>query len=89
MNLIKKILHILVKRDVKSNIYTNGFGYFGNSSVLYKPLYIKPKKSIFVGERTTILNGSRIQTFNDLTGLDAKIIIGDDCYENWKRRFNG
>ena len=80
MNILKRIYHVLLKRDIKSIFYTNRFGSFGNKSIFYKPLNIMDKKNIFIGNNTTILNNSRLQVFNKLTGLNSKITIGNNCY---------
>lgn len=87
MNLVKKMYHILVKRDIKTFMYTNRFAEFGKNSVLYKPLAINSHSSIFIGDNTTILNGSRMQVYNQLTGLDAKITIGNNCYICYNNSF--
>ena len=87
MNLLQKIYHIFIKQDVVTSIYTNSFGKFGNNSILYKPLCIRGKKDIFIGDNTTILNGVRIQTYNDITGLESKVIFGDNCYIGYNNTF--
>lgn len=87
MNFLKKIYRVFFKRDVVTRLYTKSFGKFGKESVLYKPLCIRGKKDIFIGNNTTILNGARIQTYNELTGLNSKIVIGDNCYIGYNNTF--
>ena len=80
MNTIHSIFHKFIKRDVVTSLYTNAFASFGRNAVLYRPLYIKGKEFIHIGNNTTILNNSRIQVYNDLTGLKSEVRIGDNCY---------
>lgn len=87
MNLIKRLYHIIIKHDVKSTIYTCMFGKFGQDSVLYKPLLVDGKENIFIGDNTTILNGVRIQTYKKITGINSKIIIGNNCYIGYNNTF--
>lgn len=87
MNAIKRIYHILVKREVKSVLYTKRFKKFGNNSVLYKPLIISAYSDISIGDNTTILNGARMQVYNDLTGRDSKLEIGNNCYIGYNNTF--
>lgn len=87
MKLIKRIYHTLIKHDVKTSVYTSGFGKFGKNSVLYRPLCIRGKDKIYVGDNTIILNNVRIQTYNDLTGLDSKVVFGSNCYIGYNNSF--
>lgn len=87
MKLLSKIFHTVVKRDVVTRIYTKKFKKFGKNTVLYTPLCIREKKNISIGDNTTILSGIRIQTYNDLTGLNSEVIIGDDCYIAYNNTF--
>lgn len=87
MNFLKKLYHIVIKRDLVTRLYTKRFGSFGANSILYKPLIIRGKKNINIGQMTTILNGSRIQIYNDLTGLNSKIVIGNNCYIGYNNSF--
>ena len=87
MNLLKRVYHLIIKRDIVSKFYTNKFGGFGKNSVLYKPLYIKNKKDIYIKENTTILNNVRMQVYNDITKLDSKILIGKKCYIGYNASF--
>ena len=87
MNFMRKIYHILIKHDVVSPAYTRKFEYFGKNSVLYKPLCIKGKEDITIGDNTTILNGVRIQTYNCITGGNAKIKFGNNCYIGYNNSF--
>lgn len=81
MNFLKKIYHIIVKRDVMTKLYTRKFAKFGYSSFLYKPLYIdKNKKNVYIGNNVTILNGARIQIFSKCDKDNCNIKIGDGCY---------
>ena len=87
MNIIKKIYHIFFKRDIVSKIYLKKFETFGKNSVLYKPLYIKGKENICIGDNTTILNNARIQVYNDITKLNSKLYIGNSCYIGYNNSF--
>lgn len=87
MNAIKRIYHILVKREVKSVLYTKRFKKFGNNSVLYKPLIIRAYSDISIGDNTTILNGVRMQVYNDLTRRNSKLEIGNNCYIGYNNTF--
>jgi acetyltransferase-like isoleucine patch superfamily enzyme len=87
MKLLKKIYHILIKRDVVTSLYTRNFKYFGKNSLLYKPKIIRKKEDISIGDNTTILNMIRIQTYNDITGLKAKVIIGNNCFIGYNNSF--
>lgn len=87
MNAIKRIYHILVRRDVKSVLYTKRFKKFGNYSVLYKPLIISAHSDISIGDNTIILNGARMQVYNDLTSRDSKLEIGNNCYIGYNNTF--
>ena len=40
-----------------------------------------------IGNQTTILNGVRMQVYNDLTGEQSKIKIGDNCYIGYNNTF--
>ena len=80
MNTIHLIFHKFTKRDVMTSLYTRLFASFGKKSVLYRPLYIKGKEFIHIGDNTTILNNARIQVYNDLTGLSSEVRIGNNCY---------
>ena len=86
MKLLKTFFHI-VKRDIVTSIYTKTFCDFGSDSVLYRPLYIKGKKDISIGNNTTILNNVRIQVYNDLTRLSSKVRIGNNCYIGYNNSF--
>lgn len=87
MNLLKKIYHIIIKHDVVTPLYTRRFKYFGKNSVLYSPLIIRGKENISIGNDTTILNGVRIQTYNDKTGNKAKVHIGNKCFFGYNNSF--
>ena len=87
MNIIKRVYHVFVKRDVKSRVYTRKFKNFGANSVLYKPLIINPRSDICIGNNTTILKGTRMQVYNDLTHIEAKLEIGNHCYIGYNNVF--
>lgn len=87
MNLLKKIYHIFLKRDVKSWLFTRKFKKFGSNSILYKPLKISSHSDIVIGDNTTILNGARMQVYNSITGLKSNIIIGNHCYIGYNNTF--
>lgn len=87
MNIIKRIYHILVKRDVKSVLYTKKFKKFGDNSVLYTPLIVSDHSDISIGDNTTILNGVRMQVYNELTSRNSQLEIGNKCYISYNNTF--
>ena len=87
MERFKRLYHIIVKRDIVTVLYTKKFEKFGHDSVLYNPLCIRGRESICIGNHTTILNGVRMQVYNDLTGEQSKIKIGDNCYIGYNNTF--
>ena len=87
MNLLKKIYHVFLKRDVKSWLFTRKFKKFGSNSILYKPLKVSSHSDIVIGDNTTILNGARMQVYNSITGLKSNIIIGNHCYIGYNNTF--
>lgn len=87
MERLKRLYHIIVKRDIVTALYTKKFEKFGHDSVLYHPLCIRGRENICIGNQTTILNGVRMQVYNDLTGKQSKIKIGDNCYIGYNNTF--
>lgn len=87
MERFKRLYHIIVKRDIVTALYTKKFEKFGHDSVLYHPLCIRGRENIYIGNHTTILNGVRMQVYNDLTGKQSKIKIGDNCYIGYNNTF--
>lgn len=87
MERLKRLYHIIVKRDIVTALYTKKFEKFGHDSVLYHPLCIRGRENICIGNHTTILNGVRMQVYNDLTGEQSKIKIGDNCYIGYNNTF--
>lgn len=87
MKRLKRLYHIIVKRDIVTALYTKKFEKFGHDSVLYHPLCIRGRENICIGNQTTILNGVRMQVYNDLTGKQSKIKIGDNCYIGYNNTF--
>ena len=79
--ILKSIYHVVIKRDVLNRFELKKFSSVGNNSIIYKPKYIdRNKKQISIGNNTTILNGSRIQTYLNSSGIRGEIRIGNNCY---------
>ena len=53
---------------------------FGECSRIDYPSYIPNAEYISIGKHTTILSNSRIQVYNNLTGKESRVTIGDNCY---------
>lgn len=79
---MKKILYdykIYIKKIIQSKLYKYIYGNFGNKSVIDKPLIIRNKKKIFIGNKVTIRANSRIEVvreYNDKL-YNPQLIIGD------------
>lgn len=74
MNFIKKVL-----KRVRSILIFHGFGKYGSNSFLQKPLLIKNKREIYVGDCVLMRTGIRLEVIKDWFGkqYDGKIIIGE------------
>lgn len=84
---LKKIYHIVVRRDVLSHIGRSRFGGVGEGSTIYRPAITDNNlKNVFIGANTTLLTGSRIQLY-ELDGRLPRIIIGDGCYLGYNNTF--
>ena len=59
-------------------------GHKGNNVEVEYPFIIYPPKDVYIGDNTTILKDARINVYNHLTGLNAKIEIGKHCYIGYK-----
>lgn len=77
---LRLVKNILLRRREYLPSFKKQFALFGEGSVIQHPSLITEKKNISVGKNTTILSDSRIQIFNALTGREAKIAIGNNCY---------
>lgn len=62
-----------------SEEWKSKFGRYGSKSLISAPAIIGGEKGIYIGERTTILNNSRLQNFY-LGDVSPEIVIGNDCY---------
>lgn len=57
------------------------FGSFGERSVIMWPIKLHSGlENVFIGSDTTILNYSRLQTYNFSSTKKSSIVIGDGCY---------
>lgn len=84
---LKKIYHVMVRRDVLGPIGLTKFGSVGKGAVLYRPEVLdRNTKNVFVGEGTTILMGSRIQLY-PVDGKMPKIVFGERCYIGYHNTF--
>lgn len=60
--------------------YKRQFLAFGKESVVFHPANIPDRKFIAIGSNVTILPNARMQVYNALTGGNANITIGNNCY---------
>ena len=77
---LRLVKNILLRRREYLPSFKKQFALFGGGTVIQHPSLITEKKNISIGKNTTILGDSRIQIFNALTGKEAKIAIGSNCY---------
>ena len=77
---LQLVKNILLRRREYLPSFKKQFALFGEGTVIQHPSLITEKKNISIGKNTTILGDSRIQIFNALTGKEAKIAIGSNCY---------
>lgn len=77
---LRLVKNILLRRREYLPSFKKQFALFGEGTVIQHPSLITEKKNISIGKNTTILSDSRIQIFNALTGKEAKIAIGSNCY---------
>lgn len=78
--LIKSFYLLVFRQGFGSKKWKNRFEYFGNGADIAWPSLITGKGNISVGDRSIILSDSRIQVYNNLTGLNSKLKIGNHCY---------
>lgn len=84
---LKKIYHVVVRRDVLGPIGTSKFGEVGQRATIYRPEVLdRNTKNVFVGEGTTILAHSRIQLY-PTDGVLPRITFGKDCYISYHNTF--
>lgn len=79
-NFLRFIKNFILQRKEYLPGFKKQFLTFGKNSTIYYPSNIPDKKFIKIGNNTTILQNSRMQVFNYLTGLKANIAVGDNCY---------
>lgn len=72
--------NILLRRREYLTGFKKRFLSFGEGTRVEHPSNIPDAKFVSIGKNTTILSDSRIQVFNVLTGQEAKVTIGDNCY---------
>lgn len=78
MNL-KQLYKTIIRREKIGKNITGKYQEFGLESYVYRPyLGNKEYAKISIGNRTTILNNSRLQILK--TKYNPHITIGDDCY---------
>lgn len=86
----KKQFNLKIKRNLYF-IYGIGYRFFGKKSIIDRPLYIKNKRFISIGERVCIHRGARIECFGEYSpnlvigndvgiGYNFQCLITDDCY---------
>lgn len=74
------IKHILLGHREYFPGFRKKFASFGDGSSIQHPSVVSEHENISIGKNTVILNNSRIQVYNCLTGYKSKIRIGDNCY---------
>lgn len=84
MSCVRKVLRFfkntLLLRKEYFSFFKKKFSYFGKNAVVMHPSNIPNPEFVKIGENTVILQKSRIQVYNILTGLCANVTIGTDCY---------
>lgn len=80
LSFLRLLKNIILRRREYLPSFKKQFALFGEGTVIQHPSLITEKKNISIGKNTTILGDSRIQIFNALTGKEAKIAIGSNCY---------
>ena len=79
-SLLCLLKNTLLRRREYLPSFKKRFASFGEGSVIHYPSLITEHENISIGKNTTILGNSRIQIYNALTGKEAKIAIGSNCY---------
>lgn len=72
--------NILLRRREYLPGFKKRFFSFGKDSIIMHPSNIPDSQYIKIGSNVTILQNARIQVFNKLTGNDANVTIGNNCY---------
>lgn len=85
---LKKIYHVVIRRDVLGPFRMSKLGYAGKGSILYRPEILDRRnaKRVYLGDGTIIFSGSRIQLF-PVNGVVPKIVFGDNCYIGYHNTF--
>lgn len=79
---IRKLISIYQKTDEK--YICSQLGSCGENSSICYPAIISHGESIFLGNNTQILAYSRLQTYPQLTNIDAHICIGNNCFIGYR-----
>lgn len=77
---LRFIKNLILQRKEYLPGFKRRFLSFGDNSIVFYPSNIPDKYFIKIGSNTTILQNCRMQVFNRLTGLNANITIGNNCY---------
>ena len=84
MTFLKKSIHVFINLMLRRREYLpwfkKKFAAFGVGGGIEYPSVIVGYEDIYIGKNTYILANSRIQVYNKLTQMEAKITIGDNCY---------
>lgn len=80
LSFLRLLKNIILRRREYLPSFKKRFASFGEGSVIHYPSLITEHENISIGKNTTILANSRIQIYNALTGREAKIAIGSNCY---------
>lgn len=82
--MLNYLKHIILFHKEYFPWFKKSFSNFGQTSVIHHPAIITEQQNISIGNGTTILNNSRLQIYNYLTGKDSTITIGDNCYIGYR-----
>lgn len=82
--MLNYLKHIILFHKEFFPWFKKSFSNFGQTSVIHHPAIITEQQNISIGNGTTILNNSRLQIYNYLTGKDSTITIGDNCYIGYR-----
>lgn len=75
---VRKIVNIY--KRVESLIVEKEMAYFGDKSMIEHPFVVSNPQNIYIGDCSTILKNSRIQTYEYDGQPKPKIKIGNRCY---------
>ena len=77
--LLADVVHYLTRNGFGSEKWKKRFAYFGEDAALSYPANILGNETISIGEKTVILDHSRMASFQ-IEGIKPQIHIGRNCY---------